>query len=186
MTRVTQGPRPEDEYPLEGAPLDPTNEFSRLGIEVGSLVVHRGGVYYVDGFSFDKWGREVAALSIYGTGTDGRIFALDGEVDPVIVSSNTAFAAPTIEGSIPGANGGHWLYYFHDMRGDLLYVGISEDALSRWRQHERDKEWFGDVVSFKRVWYATREAVLAAEKWEIKRLNPAYNIAHSERKCRTL
>ena len=171
---------------LESSPVVPTSEFARLDIKVGDLVVFKGRVYYVDGFTFDERANEVVALSGYGEGPSGVTFAREGDVFPVIVSSGTACSAPEIEGSISGIHGGHWLYFFYDMTGCILYIGIAEDVLSRWKQHERDKDWFSEVVSFRRVWYATREAVLEAEKFEIKQKRPIYNIVHNERRSKAL
>jgi predicted GIY-YIG superfamily endonuclease len=68
------------------------------------------------------------------------------------------------------------LYRHYDADGRLLYVGISLDAFSRLRQHNRDSKWAGQKVTMTTVPYQNRAAALAAEAEAIRTENPIYNV----------
>ncbi|MBZ9888163.1 AlpA family phage regulatory protein [Mesorhizobium sp. BR1-1-3] len=67
------------------------------------------------------------------------------------------------------------LYRFYDMRGRLLYVGISVSALTRMQQHMKDKPWFQDVSDITIEKFETRELAVAAEELAIRTEMPIYN-----------
>lgn len=71
----------------------------------------------------------------------------------------------------------HTLYRFFDTSGQLLYVGRTVDARSRWRTHERTKEWFAEVASVTRQTYPDAESVDAAERAAIASEAPLHNIS---------
>ena len=73
----------------------------------------------------------------------------------------------------------HALYRFFDAAGDLLYVGITLDPGSRWKQHRDDKAWWHEVARVELENHPSREAVLAAEKAAIITEQPRYNIVHN-------
>lgn len=67
------------------------------------------------------------------------------------------------------------LYRHFDKRGNLLYVGISINAVNRLNQH-KDKSWYDDIESLTVEKFATREAAIAAEKLAIQSENPLHNM----------
>lgn len=75
----------------------------------------------------------------------------------------------------------HTLYRFFAANGDLLYVGRTVDARSRWRSHERSKDWFDDVANVTRTKYATAELLADAEVTAIKTERPIHNVVHNDR-----
>lgn len=77
-----------------------------------------------------------------------------------------------------GKEGATWLYRYFSRTGRLLYVGVSDRPLNRYR--ETKKGHFGtriDTVTLRE--YPTRRGALMAEKRAIKYENPLYNILHS-------
>lgn len=73
----------------------------------------------------------------------------------------------------------HVLYRFFGVEHDLLYIGISMNAPSRFAQHRADKPWWHEVVDISMEPHATRADVLAAEREAIKAERPRHNIAHN-------
>jgi len=69
------------------------------------------------------------------------------------------------------------LYRFFDSEGTLLYVGISNDWMSRLRHHEQHSDFFSAVagVTFER--HPDRPSVAAAELAAIKTEDPLFNRA---------
>ena len=74
----------------------------------------------------------------------------------------------------------HALYRFYDEAGVLLYVGITADPGTRFKQHRGDKEWWTQVVNIRIEKLPTRAAVLAAERKAIREERPLWNVAHNE------
>jgi hypothetical protein len=60
--------------------------------------------------------------------------------------------------------------------GALLYVGITDDIATRWRDHAKVKPWWPQVVEQRAMWYPTREDALAVEGRAIETESPLYNI----------
>lgn len=75
----------------------------------------------------------------------------------------------------------HTLYRFFDASGVLLYVGRTIDARSRFRSHERSKDWFHEVARIDRHVVNSAEELAAAEVAAIRSEGPRYNIQHSAR-----
>lgn len=67
----------------------------------------------------------------------------------------------------------------------LLYVGMTGNFSNRLREHFKDKPWAHQI---RQVLlsdpYATREAVLAAEREAIENERPKYNVTHNEQNHR--
>lgn len=72
-----------------------------------------------------------------------------------------------------------WLYRFFNEDNELLYVGISNNVLNRWKQHQADKPWFDEVVTFTREKFATRDEVERAEIMAIVNEKPRYNVTYN-------
>lgn len=73
----------------------------------------------------------------------------------------------------------HFLYRFYDEASTLLYVGITMDPGSRWKDHSKEKPWWEHVRSMTSQPYPTRAAVFAAEREAIKAEGPLHNIVHN-------
>lgn len=69
----------------------------------------------------------------------------------------------------------YWLYRMFNENGALLYVGITEVGVARWRQHQREKEWFNEVRAFTVETFPSRDAVAKAELQAIRTEHPKYN-----------
>ena len=71
------------------------------------------------------------------------------------------------------------LYRHFDEKGRLLYVGISLNAISRAKQHGKDKPWWLEVRSIQIELFPTREEAAQAEVEAIRKEKPLYNIVHN-------
>jgi predicted GIY-YIG superfamily endonuclease len=63
----------------------------------------------------------------------------------------------------------------------LLYIGISKDFGSRWKQHAKQQPWWDEMerLTVDR-WYGSRQEAEAAERTAIKAEKPKYNVAHNQ------
>ncbi len=62
----------------------------------------------------------------------------------------------------------------------LLYIGISDEFGTRWKQHAKAQPWWGEMRRLTiDAWYASREQAEAEEVTAIKAEKPKYNVAHS-------
>ena len=66
-----------------------------------------------------------------------------------------------------------------DKDDNLLYVGISMNAMARTYQHSYDKEWFQQVSKITLEWHDDRLLALDAEKYAIKTEYPTHNVTHN-------
>lgn len=73
----------------------------------------------------------------------------------------------------------HQLYRHFDTYGRLLYIGISNSALTRLSQHRRDKDWYEDIAKMTITNYPSRNELLLAEKEAIVSEKPLYNKQHN-------
>lgn len=72
------------------------------------------------------------------------------------------------------------LYRHYDVDGDLLYVGISNNARARLAQHKSaGAVWVSDVAQTSIEVFSCREEALEAERRAIKAERPLYNKAHN-------
>lgn len=72
-----------------------------------------------------------------------------------------------------------WLYRMWDQSGNLLYIGISNNAFTRFSQHEKAKPWINEVARWERDRFDDRESALKAEREAIKKERPKYNVVHN-------
>lgn len=70
----------------------------------------------------------------------------------------------------------HTLYRFFDADGDLLYVGITCDPGSRFKQHRRGKSWWHEIARIELEQFSSRVELEQAEREAIPKENPKYNI----------
>ena len=66
--------------------------------------------------------------------------------------------------------------------GKLLYVGITTNPNTRFKEHAADKPWWTDVdqPNTKIVWYRNRRLAMSAEEKAIKTEGPVFNVVHAE------
>lgn len=67
------------------------------------------------------------------------------------------------------------VYRLYDKRERLLYVGIAYDTEGRWREHARDKPWWGEVHWKTAVWHNSRLGAAIEEYCAIRYENPVHN-----------
>jgi excinuclease UvrABC nuclease subunit len=72
------------------------------------------------------------------------------------------------------------LYRHFNKNGDLLYVGISNNALSRLSQHKNNASWFDNISRIEMESHPNREAALKAEKVAIRTEKPFFNISSTK------
>jgi excisionase family DNA binding protein len=70
------------------------------------------------------------------------------------------------------------LYRHFNRDGELLYVGISLNALGRLEQHGVVSLWFDEIHRVEIETFASRSAALAAEREAIKSEKPRHNVQH--------
>jgi len=67
------------------------------------------------------------------------------------------------------------VYRLYDRNQRLLYVGIAHDTKVRWRQHAREKDWWGQVHWRTAIWHNSRLGAAIEEYCAIRFENPIYN-----------
>lgn len=67
------------------------------------------------------------------------------------------------------------LYRHFDMAGDLLYIGISLNAIARLAQHRQTSPWFESIARIEVEWFDSRQAAFDAERHAIQTESPAHN-----------
>lgn len=73
-----------------------------------------------------------------------------------------------------------FLYRLRDIKGGLLYVGITQDWPTRMKQHQADKPWWSEVMAVELVRLdCSRQQTEAIEKAVIKTEQPTYNVTHN-------
>lgn len=73
------------------------------------------------------------------------------------------------------------LYRFFDRNDQLLYVGISKNAIRRMLDHAEEKSWWQFVKRSSIEYHPTRSDALRAEREAIEQEAPLYNITHNRR-----
>jgi predicted GIY-YIG superfamily endonuclease len=72
-----------------------------------------------------------------------------------------------------------YLYRHYDKHNNLLYVGISVNALRRLKQHKK-KRWYSQIAKVTLETYPTRNKALQAEEKAIKSEKPYWNVIHNK------
>lgn len=73
-----------------------------------------------------------------------------------------------------------FVYLMYDEHEHLLYVGITNDLMTRMRSHYREKPWIEEVSSLVTSLYPSREEAKARESRLIQELGPVYNVAENQ------
>ena len=68
------------------------------------------------------------------------------------------------------------LYRHFNKDNELLYVGISLNALNRLAQHKDHSHWFNNITNVQIEQFETRELALKAEREAVLKENPKHNI----------
>jgi predicted GIY-YIG superfamily endonuclease len=68
------------------------------------------------------------------------------------------------------------LYRHYDLFDELLYVGISINAINRLGQHKNNAAWFSSIHRVTIEKFPTKEDALNAEQRAIKTEHPAHNV----------
>lgn len=72
------------------------------------------------------------------------------------------------------------VYRIYDVADVLLYVGITNDTDTRWRDHLRSKSWWeSGAHRYEVAWYPTRGDALAEEQRAIQNEHPKHNWMHA-------
>jgi hypothetical protein len=82
----------------------------------------------------------------------------------------------TPDGAITG--GRHVVYWLYDVAGALLYVGMTNNAATRWKQHATSTTWWAEVSEFQVRGPFDRARALEVEREAIGRDRPLHNRAH--------
>lgn len=75
-------------------------------------------------------------------------------------------------------NSTHALYRFFNTKGELLYVGITNDPENRFRGHRADKPWWCQMATMKVENFKSRDELALAELQAIQSERPKYNKAN--------
>jgi predicted GIY-YIG superfamily endonuclease len=74
------------------------------------------------------------------------------------------------------------VYRLYACDGTLLYVGITNDPMRRWKQHADTKDWWPEVDHLVLVPFETADTARYMERWIIRSERPIYNRQHSRRR----
>lgn len=69
-----------------------------------------------------------------------------------------------------------WLYRMFDAEGRLLYIGVTEQGIRRWLQHQQRKPWFADVRAWTVEVMPDGDTARAAEREAIASESPRHNV----------
>ncbi|WP_010120189.1 GIY-YIG nuclease family protein [Corynebacterium nuruki] len=165
---------------LADEPIDPAGTCARMGLTLGSFVAFESFIMEIDGFTVDSVGNEqvVVSMGCGGVALDYHLICRPEILEPVTTWKFRGATAPHRVGSII-PDEGQWLYVIRDSRQEIIYIGISVNAPTRWTQHQADKPWFEKAAFFERIWFPTRDAVEAAEEYLIGMFRPPYNTVHN-------
>ena len=73
---------------------------------------------------------------------------------------------------------GFHLYRHFDSEGQLLYVGVSLNALGRLQEHRQTSHWSGSITRVDITHWRSRQDSLLAEQMAIKAEKPLFNKQH--------
>ena len=68
------------------------------------------------------------------------------------------------------------LYRLYDVKGKLLYVGVTDNLKNRFAQHAKVKSWWPSVAKRTVTWYDTRPDAEAAEDAAMLNESPVHNV----------
>lgn len=74
---------------------------------------------------------------------------------------------------------GQFLYRLYSRSGELLYVGVTDNCLRRWKEHSKIQPWWSEVHRLTQDWFPDRTSVEAAERRAIQVERPVHNKTHN-------
>lgn len=103
-----------------------------------------------------------------------RIGMWIGGVDQVEHAATRLTLAP-YSGELNG------VYRLYGCDGSLLYVGVTNDPLRRWKQHAATKDWWPEVDLIVLVPFGSAATARHVERQAIRDERPTYNVQFSRR-----
>ncbi|MER6477129.1 GIY-YIG nuclease family protein [Streptomyces filamentosus] len=67
------------------------------------------------------------------------------------------------------------VYRLYDEHEALLYIGVTRNPPSRWKDHRKEMFWWREVTDKRLTWYSTHEEAWEAERHAIRTEGPRYN-----------
>lgn len=87
-------------------------------------------------------------------------------------------SAPKEQGTrVPLAARRTAVYRFYDPEGQLLYVGIADDVMARWRWHSKHSPWWPLAAHADVVWRNNRQSAEVEETQAIRSERAVWNVA---------
>lgn len=73
------------------------------------------------------------------------------------------------------------VYRLFGKAGQLLYVGMGRNPMTRWASHAEQHAWWPEVASFSVVWHPTRQEAADGERQALRTESPVHNIHSTAR-----
>jgi predicted GIY-YIG superfamily endonuclease len=74
------------------------------------------------------------------------------------------------------------VYRHYDRKGNLLYVGMTDDPHARLKAHRRDSQWVDQAATFTGEWFDSWMDAKWAETVAIQTEKPLFNVSEAGRK----
>ncbi|MDX3239383.1 hypothetical protein PV392_27585 [Streptomyces sp. ME03-5709C] len=79
---------------------------------------------------------------------------------------------------MPAPEGRTAVYWLYDARGELLYIGVSDNPRRRVAEHRQRQLWGFQVHSHREEWFSSRRIALLVEEALIREELPRWNRDH--------
>lgn len=70
----------------------------------------------------------------------------------------------------------HAVYFVHDRRGKVVYIGCSWNPEKRMKYHRAKAPWRGEIATWTADWYPNKDAARTVERDLIRATQPRFNI----------
>lgn len=84
--------------------------------------------------------------------------------------------APYSAGDLTG------VYRLYACDGTLLYIGVTNDPLRRWKQHAATKSWWTEVDHIVLIPFGSATSARYMERQIIRSESPLYNVQHARQR----
>jgi predicted GIY-YIG superfamily endonuclease len=155
------------------AALGPSAEA--MGAKCSKITTPGVGYQYVDG---QRGYTRFRSVHIPKTGTE-RLQIAQGKA-PGVIHAEAAAVVQQQKDLFAKRTALYRLYAKES--GKLLYVGITTNPNTRFKEHAADKPWWTDVdqPNTKIAWYRNRRQAMVAEEKAIKSEDPVFNVVHAK------